>query len=121
MAGGLSGDVSETNGTSRLDLPHLTRRELLSHRAKLERAMARGQTTEPGTALLARIERAKCFNGRPVDTLKVSACGVWDGSDASETPMAGDDFDIDAAAAEFAQGVAQLFLAENDSNQGRGS
>ena len=56
MAGGLSGDVSETNGTSRLDLPHLTRRELLSHRAKLERAMARGQTTEPGTALLARIE-----------------------------------------------------------------
>ena len=29
---------------------------LLSHRAKLERAIARGRTTEAGTALLARIE-----------------------------------------------------------------
>ena len=43
-------------GASRLDLPHLTRRELLSHRAKLERAIARGRNTEAGTALLARIE-----------------------------------------------------------------
>ena len=38
------------------DLPHLTRRELLSHRAKLERAIARGRNVEAGTALLARIE-----------------------------------------------------------------
>ena len=50
-----------------LDLPHLTRRELLSHRAKLERAIARGRNVEAGTALLARIEaeldarRALCF------------------------------------------------------------
>ena len=56
MAWGLSGDVSETNGASRLDLPHLTLRELLSHRAKLERAIARGRNTEASTALLARIE-----------------------------------------------------------------
>ena len=55
MAGELSGSASETNGASRLDLPHLTRRELLSHRAKLERAIARGRT-EAGTALLAQIE-----------------------------------------------------------------
>ena len=38
------------------DLPHLTRRELLSHRAKLERAIARGRNVEAGAALLARIE-----------------------------------------------------------------
>ena len=50
-----------------LDLPHLTRRELLSHRAKLERTIARGRNIEAGTALLARIEaeldarRALCF------------------------------------------------------------
>ena len=56
MAGGLSGEKNEANGTSRLDMPHLTRRELLTHRAKLERAIARGRTTEAGTALLARIE-----------------------------------------------------------------
>ena len=56
MAGGLSGEKNEANGASRLDLPHLTRRELLSHRAKLERAVARGRITEAGTALLARIE-----------------------------------------------------------------
>ena len=56
MAEGVSGSASETNGASRLDLPHLTRRELLSHRAKLERAIARGHNTEAGTALLARIE-----------------------------------------------------------------
>ena len=56
MAGGLSGGVNKTSGASRLDLPHLTRRELLSHRAKLERAIARGRNTEAGTALLARIE-----------------------------------------------------------------
>ena len=36
MAEGVSGSASETNGASRLDLPHLTRRELLSHRAELE-------------------------------------------------------------------------------------
>ena len=45
-----------TTGASRLDLPHLTHRELLSHRAKLERAIARGRNIEAGTALLARIE-----------------------------------------------------------------
>ena len=56
MAEGVSGDASETNGASQLDLPHLTRRELLSHRAKLERAIARGRNTEAGTTLLARIE-----------------------------------------------------------------
>ena len=56
MAEELSGGVNKTNGASQLDLPHLTRRELLSHRAKLERAIARGRNTEAGTALLARIE-----------------------------------------------------------------
>ena len=56
MAEGVSGSANETNGASRLDLPHLTRRELLSHRAKLERAIARGRATEAGTTLLARIE-----------------------------------------------------------------
>ena len=56
MAEGVSGGASETSGAARLDLPHLTRRELLSHRAKLERAIARRRTTEAGTALLARIE-----------------------------------------------------------------
>ena len=56
MAKGVSGEKNEANGASRLDLPHLTRRELLSHRAKLERAIARGRSTEAGTALLARIE-----------------------------------------------------------------
>ena len=56
MAEGVSGEKNEANGASRLDLPHLTRRELLSHRAKLKRAIARGCTTEAGTALLARIE-----------------------------------------------------------------
>ena len=56
MAEGVSGEKNEANGASRLDLPHLTRRELLSHRAKLERAIARGRSTEAGTALLARIE-----------------------------------------------------------------
>ena len=50
MAGGLRGSAATP------DLPHLTRRELLSHRAKLERAIARRRTTEAGTALLARIE-----------------------------------------------------------------
>ena len=52
----MSGGVNETNGASRVNLPHLTRRELLSHRAKLERAIARERNTEAGTALLARIE-----------------------------------------------------------------
>ena len=52
----MSGGVRATNGASRLDLPHLTQRELLSHRAKLERALARGRNIEAGTALLARIE-----------------------------------------------------------------
>ena len=52
----MSGGVIETNGASRLNLPHLTRRELLSHRAKLERAIARERNIEAGTALLARIE-----------------------------------------------------------------
>ena len=56
MAGGLSGGVRETSGASRLDLPHLTRRELLSHRAKLERAIARGRNTGAGNALLVRTE-----------------------------------------------------------------
>ena len=56
MAEGVSGEKNEANGASRLDLPHLTRRELLSHRAKLERAIARGRSPEAGTALLARIE-----------------------------------------------------------------
>ena len=56
MAEGVSGGANETNGASQLDLPHLTRRELLSHRAKLERAIARGRNTEAGTALLAQIE-----------------------------------------------------------------
>ena len=56
MAGGVSGGLRATNGASQLDLPHLTRRELLSHRAKLERAIARGRNIEAGTALLARIE-----------------------------------------------------------------
>ena len=56
MAGGLSGGVNKTSGASQLDLPHLTRRELMSHRTKLERAIARGRNTEAGTALLARIE-----------------------------------------------------------------
>ena len=56
MAEGVSGEKNEANGASRLDLPHLTRRELLSHRAKLECAIARGRSTEAGTALLARIE-----------------------------------------------------------------
>ena len=50
MAGGLR-ESGET-----LNLPHLTRRELLSHRAKLERAVARGRNIEASTALLARIE-----------------------------------------------------------------
>ena len=50
MAGGLRGSAAT------LDLPHLTRRELLSHRAKLERAIARGRNVEAGAALLARIE-----------------------------------------------------------------
>ena len=56
MAGELSRGVSVTTGTSRLELPHLTRRELLSHRAKLERAITSGRNTKAGTALLARIE-----------------------------------------------------------------
>ena len=50
MAEGVSGEKNEANGASRLDLPHLTRRELLSHRAKLERTIARGRSTEAGTA-----------------------------------------------------------------------
>ena len=41
---------------STLNLPHLTRRELLSHRAKLTRAIGRGRNVEAGTALLTRIE-----------------------------------------------------------------
>ena len=75
MAEGVSGGASETNGASRLDLPHLTRRELLSHRAKLERAIASGRTTEAGTALLARIEaeldarRTLCFENAAKDVL----------------------------------------------------
>ena len=52
----MSGEKNEANGASRLDLPHLTRWELLSHRAKLERAIARRRSTEASTALLARIE-----------------------------------------------------------------
>ena len=56
VSGSASGGVSASNGVSQLDLPHLTRRELLRHRAKLERAIARGRNTEAGTALLARIE-----------------------------------------------------------------
>ena len=73
MAEGVSGGASETNGASQLDLPHLTRRELLSHRAKLGRAIARGRTTEAGTALLARIEaeldarRTLCFENAAKD------------------------------------------------------
>ena len=73
MAEGVSGEKNEANGASRLDLPHLTRRELLSHRAKLERAIARGRTTEAGTALLARIEaeldarRTLCFENAAKD------------------------------------------------------
>ena len=39
-----------------LTLAHLTRRELLSHRAKLRRAIERGRNVEAGTALLNRIE-----------------------------------------------------------------
>ena len=39
-----------------LTLAHLTRRELLSHRAKLTRAIGRGRNVEAGTALLNRIE-----------------------------------------------------------------
>ena len=50
MAGRLRGSAATP------DLPHLTRRELLSHRAKLERAIARGRNVEAGAALLARIE-----------------------------------------------------------------
>ena len=75
MAEGVSGGASETNGALRLDLPHLTRWELLSHRAKLERAIARGRTTEAGTALLARIEaeldarRTLCFENAAKDVL----------------------------------------------------
>ena len=73
MAEGVSGEKNEANGASRLDLPHLTRRELLSHRAKLERAIARGRSTEAGTALLARIEaeldarRTLCFENAAKD------------------------------------------------------
>lgn len=51
MAGGVRGAAATT-----LNLPHLTRRELLSHRAKLARAIGRGRNIEAGTALLARIE-----------------------------------------------------------------
>ena len=50
MAGGVRG------GGETLNLPHLTRRELLSHRAKLERAIARGRNIEASAALLTRIE-----------------------------------------------------------------
>ena len=50
MAGGVRGDGSS------LSLPHLTRRELLTHRAKLERAITRGRNVEASTALLVRIE-----------------------------------------------------------------
>ena len=56
MAGGLSEEKNGANGASQLDMLHLTRRELLTHRAKLERAIARGRNTEAVTALLARIE-----------------------------------------------------------------
>ena len=56
MAEGVSGGLRATNGASQLNLPHLIRRELLSHRAKLERAIARGRNIEAGTALLAWIE-----------------------------------------------------------------
>ena len=41
---------------ARLNLPHLTRRELLSHRAKLTRAIGRGRNVDAGTELLTRIE-----------------------------------------------------------------
>ena len=41
---------------ARLNLPHLTRRELLSHRAKLTRAIGRGRNVEAGAELLNRIE-----------------------------------------------------------------
>jgi hypothetical protein len=51
MAGGVRGAAATT-----LNLPHLTRRELLGHRAKLARAIGRGRNIEAGTALLARIE-----------------------------------------------------------------
>ena len=50
MAGGVRGDSAS------LALPHLTRRELLTHQAKLERASDRGRNVEAGTALLTRIE-----------------------------------------------------------------
>ena len=69
----MSRGARETNRASRLDLPHLTRRELLSHRAKLERAIVRGRTTEAGTALLARIKaeldarRTLCFENAAKD------------------------------------------------------
>ena len=41
---------------ARLNLPHLTRRELLGHRAKLTRAIGRGRNVEAGAELLNRIE-----------------------------------------------------------------
>ena len=50
MAGGVKA------ATSVLTLAHLTRRELLSHRAKLTRAIGRGRNVEASTALMARIE-----------------------------------------------------------------
>jgi len=71
MAEGVSGEKNEANGASRLDLPHLTRRELLSHRAKLERAIARGRSTEAGTALLARIEAADVYGAGDGDAVLV--------------------------------------------------
>ncbi len=83
MAKGVSGGASKTNGASRLELPHLTRRELLSHRAKLERAIACGRTTEAGTALLARIEaeldarRTLCFETAAKD-VPLLYHGMWD-------------------------------------------
>ena len=50
MAGSVRG------GGETLNLPHLTRRELLSHRARLERAVKRDRNSAASTALLARIE-----------------------------------------------------------------
>jgi len=50
MAGGVRDAAVPVN------LPHLTGRELLSHRARLTRAIGRGRSDETGTALLARIE-----------------------------------------------------------------
>lgn len=50
MAGGVR------SGVETLNLPHLTRRELLQQRARLTRAIKHGRNTETSTGLLTRIE-----------------------------------------------------------------